>query len=132
MAETGSDRRDYPRLKCTLLVRYKFLSTTLKDPALETIYEGTTTNLSMGGLLMTGPIPHLDWLKDLLLGRISVGINFVLPGHEVPVKALSKLSWLEAKDEEAMSFRIGLRIVDIPGDHRRTLSEFLMQQTEIP
>ncbi len=132
MPASESDRREFPRLRCKLLIRYKMLSTAVQDPGMDQVFEGTTTNLSMGGLLLTGPIPNLDWVKDLLLGRINVGLNFLLPGQEVPAKALAKISWLEAKDEEAMSFRIGLRIVDMPADHRRTLSEFLMQQSEIP
>ena len=132
MPSADSDRREFPRLKCTLTVRFKFLSTAVKDPGMDQVFEGTTTNLSMGGLLMTGPIPNLDWVKDLLLGRINVGLNFALPGYDFPIKALSKMNWVEAKDEDAISFQFGLRIVDMPPDHRRAMSEFLIQQAPIP
>lgn len=132
MPGNESDRREFPRLRCALTVRYKFISSSVKDPGMEQVFEGTTGNLSMGGLLMTGPISNLDWVKDLLIGRINVGLNLFLAGRDDPVKALAKMSWLEAKDEEALYFRFGLRVVDMPAEHRRILSEFLItQQTQI-
>jgi hypothetical protein len=129
MAAVDSDRREFPRLKRGVPVRYKFLSSTVKDPAMERVCDGTTQNLSIGGLLLVGPVPRLDWVKDLLLGRITVGINILVPGQEDPVKCLTKVAWLEATDEAAVTLRVGLRILEIPADHRKVLSDFLIRET---
>ena len=132
MAPSETDRRDYPRLKRSLPLRYKFLSTTMEDPAFDRVNDGSTHNISLGGMLMVGPIPKLDWLKDLLIGRISVGVNLLLPGREQPVKCLTRVAWIEAVDQEAISMRMGLRIIDIPSDQRKVLSDFLLMETAPP
>lgn len=129
MPPAESDRRDYPRLKKSIPIRYKFLSSTVKDPAMERICDGTTANISMGGLLLVGPIPRMDWLKDLLLGKINIGLNLVIPTSVYPVKVLTRVAWLEATDEQAINMRIGLRIIDVPADHRKTLSDYLTAET---
>jgi hypothetical protein len=126
---SDSDRREFPRLKRNLPLRYKFITSHIQDPALDRVWDGSTHNLSIGGLLLQGPIPRLDWLKDLLVGRIHVGVNLLIPTHENPVKALTKVAWVEAIDEEAISMRMGLRILEIPADHRKILSDYLIYET---
>ena len=131
MSPTESDRRDYPRLKRSLPLRFKFISSAFQDPALDRVNDGATHNISLGGLLLVGPIPKLDWLKELLIGRISVGVNFLIPGHDIPVKALTRVAWIEAVDQEAISMRMGLRIIDIPSEQRKVLSDFLITETAV-
>jgi len=129
MSPTESDRRDYPRLKRSLGLRFKFICPSIQDPAMERVYDGATHNISLGGLLMVGPIPKLDWLKELLIGRISVGVNLLLPGQDHPIKVLTRVAWIEAVDQEAISLRMGLRIIDIPSEQRKVLSDFLILET---
>jgi hypothetical protein len=132
MAPAESDRREYPRLKRSLPLRYKFISSSIRDPAMDHVCDGATHNLSLGGLLLLGPIPKLDWLKELLIGRISVGVNFLIPGHEAPVKALTRVAWIEAVDQEAISMRMGLRIIELPAEQRKALGDFLFTETAAP
>lgn len=131
MPPSESDRRDFPRLKRSIPVRYKFISSTVKDPAMERICDGVTQNLSIGGMMLTGPVPRLEWLKDLLIGRMNIGVNLQLPGSDVPAKFLTKVAWLESTDEEAVSLRMGLRVLEIPPDHRKVLSDFLIRETAV-
>ena len=131
MSPSESDRRDYPRLKRSLPLRFKFISSSVQDPAMDRVSDGATHNISLGGLLMVGPIPKLDWLKELLIGRISVGVNLLLPGHEMPIKVLTRVAWIEAVDQDAISLRMGLRIIDIPSDQRKVLSDFLITETSV-
>jgi len=129
MSPSESERRDYPRLKRNLPLRYKFVSSSVQDPAMDRVNDGATQNISLGGLLLLGPVPKLDWLKDLLIGRISIGVNIHLPGQPAPMKFLTRVSWIEAVDQEAISMRMGLRIIDIPSEHRKLLSDFLLVET---
>ena len=124
-----SERREYPRLKFTVPVRYKFMSSHVKDAAMERVCDGVTQNVSMGGMLLQGPIPRLEWLKDLLLGRITVGVNLHFPGSEIPAKILARVAWLEAAEENSINMSIGLRILEIPPAHRKMLSDFLIKGT---
>jgi PilZ domain-containing protein len=129
MPPAESDRRDFPRLKRSVPVRYKFLSSTVREPAMDRVCDGVTQNISMGGLLLVGPVPRLEWMKDLLLGRINVGVNLLIPNLETPVKVLTRVAWIEAMDEQAISLRIGLRILEVPAEHRKILSDFLTMET---
>jgi hypothetical protein len=126
---SDSERREYPRLKHSLAVRYKFLSSTVKDEAMDRVCEGVTQNVSLGGMMILGPIPRLEWLKDLLLGRITIGINLYFPGSEIPAKCLTRIAWIEAAEENAVNLRMGLRILELPPDHRKMLSDFLIRGT---
>jgi len=132
VANGESDRRSFPRVRKAVPVRFKFLSSSVKDPEIEAVYEGSTQDLSLGGLLLLGPVPRMEWLKDLLLGHIQIGINLALPTSFTTVKALTRLSWIEARDPDALTFRMGLRVVDIPSDSRSALSDFLSKETRIP
>jgi hypothetical protein len=129
MPPSESDRRDYPRLKRSLALRFKFISSSIQDPAMDRVSDGATHNISLGGMLLLGPIPKLDWLKELLIGRISVGVNLHLPGQENPIKVLTRVAWIEAVDQDAISLRMGLRIIDIPSEQRKILSDFLITET---
>ncbi len=131
MPAAESDRRDYPRLKKTIPVRYKFISSHVKDPAMDRVCDGTTQNVSMGGLLLMGPVPRLDWVKDLLLGRITIGVNLIVPSQVHPVKVLARIAWIEAMDEGAINMRMGLRIIEVPTEHRKVLSDFLAIETSV-
>ncbi len=132
MGIDDSDRRDFTRIRTSVQVRYKFLSSAVRDPEFETVFEGSTINLSLGGLLLVGGIAKIEWVKDLLLGHIQIGVNLALPTSATPVKALTRLSWIEARDPDAMAFRMGLRIVDLPAESRSHLSEFLTREARIP
>jgi PilZ domain-containing protein len=124
-----SERREYPRLRFSVPVRYKFISSHVKDPVMDRVCDGVTHNLSMGGMRLEGPIPRLEWLKDLLLGRITVGVNLHFPGNPNPAKVLARLAWLEAAEPDSINMSFGLRILEIPPDHRKVLSEFLIKGT---
>jgi hypothetical protein len=122
---TESDRRDFPRLKQSVPVRYKFMSSSVKDEAMEQVCDGMTNALSMGGLLLVGRIPVMDWTKDLLLGKITIGINLYLPGTTTPVKFPTRCLWIEAAEQGSINMKIGLRILDMGPEQRRMVSEFL-------
>ncbi|HEU4395873.1 MAG TPA: PilZ domain-containing protein [Planctomycetota bacterium] len=125
----GADRREYPRIKHAVPVRYKFMSASLPDEDFERVCDGMTQNLSLGGLQLVGVIPNMDWTKHLLTGRVTVGINLYLPGTTVPVKFQTRCFWIEAPDDGSINMRLGLRIHEIATDQRRILSEFLTRAT---
>ncbi len=124
-----SERREFTRLRHNVGVRYKFISSSIQGPDIERVHDGTTGNLSIGGLLLVGPIPDLGWLRELLVGRMHLGVNVAIPPGIEPIKALTRVAWIEAVDDAARGVRLGLRIQEMPADHRRRLSEFLVKET---
>ncbi len=87
----NSERREFIRVRAELPVKYKLLS---DDAGFESdeILEGTTKNLSGGGLLLVGNIPNTDWITALLMERIVIGINLFLPDEGEAVKALTRVA----------------------------------------
>lgn len=93
--ESGMERREFVRINVSLPVRYKFLSPGAGKKSDE-VFDGTTTNISGGGMLLVGKIPSNDWLGDLLLQRVILGINVLLPDTEEPIKLLARVRWIES------------------------------------
>ncbi len=111
MAESfETERREFVRIKVDLPVRYKFLSKVVEVP--DEVFEGMTGNLGGGGLLLVGKIPDPAWFADLLMQRIVVGVNLLLPSTDQPIKALCRCAWLEAP-EGGHRVAMGLRFKEI-------------------
>ncbi|MHC4924262.1 MAG: PilZ domain-containing protein, partial [Planctomycetota bacterium] len=115
------ERRDAPRLRKSIAVRYKFLSDSVQEKVVDGVHDGRTSNISLGGMMLVGQVPDLDWLKGMLIGRIHIGVNLTLPGHAVPLKGLCAVSWIDSMDATARMTRIGLRFIEMPAEHKHAL-----------
>lgn len=121
------EKREFIRVRQSVRVRYKFLSKSMTEPEFEPIYEGTTENLSGGGLLLLGKVPKSAWLTDLLTHKILIGINLCLPAREDPIKALTKVSWIESADEKSMICKMGLQFRDITTHDKDSVFQFVIR-----
>jgi len=120
------ERREFVRVRAELPVKYKFLSqdmTVLSDE----VFEGSTSNVSGGGLLLVGQMPNSDWITGLLMERIVVGVNIFLPGDSDPVKALTRAAWIEALDERVQRCTLGLRFREITKEHVDRIFKFVIR-----
>ena len=107
------ERREFVRVRAEVPVRYRFLS---HDPAFEaTGYtEGTTRDVSGGGVLMDAQVPDPDWIPGLLTERIFLGIELDLPGEDEPVRALTRAAWVQAEVQgDSDCCLMGLRFKEI-------------------
>ena len=111
MAENGSERRQYVRVKVELPVRYKFFSQE-DDLEHKEEFEGKTRNISAGGMLLIAHIPNMDWITSLLRQKMYLGVRMELPERE-PVKALARVAWVGAMDEESRTCALGLSFKEI-------------------
>jgi c-di-GMP-binding flagellar brake protein YcgR len=120
------ERRDFIRVRAELVVKYKFLS---HEEGLVTdeVLDGTTSNLSGGGLLLIGAIPNTDWITGMLMERIVIGVNLMLPGDPEPVKALTRVAWVEALDGRAQRCSMGLRFKEITKEHLDKVFKFVIR-----
>jgi c-di-GMP-binding flagellar brake protein YcgR len=123
-----ADRREYIRIRSELNVRYKFLSMGATDPNMDKIYDGRVTNISGNGIMISGPIPDAHWIPELLMQRIVIGINFMLPNEEEPVKTLTRAAWIETADEKASLYRLGLKFKEITTKDTDKIFRFIIKE----
>ena len=107
--------------------KYKFLSN-MDEYQCEDIFEGVVVDLSRGGALLEGVIPHPDWIPGLLSGDIQIGMYIFIPQSE-PVKVLGTMRWsrpAQGTPPEQNRYDIGVRFEEISDDHKKSLSKFLI------
>lgn len=124
--EFNSARREFVRMNTDIPVRYKFLSKEI-DLGDERIHEGTTNCLSGGGCLLQGRVPSLNWIPALLMGKIQLGVNILLPSFDQPIKALCSTSWMEEIPEGSERCVIGMRFVTIDKEHQDQILKYLIK-----
>ncbi len=110
-----TEKREFVRVNASIPVRYKFLSHTVAVDV-EGIYEGSTSNVSSHGLLLTGKVPSLSWIPGLLMGEILLGVNMLLPYMDAPIKALTHVSWIEKFEKGSERCSMGLKFQEISKD----------------
>jgi len=121
-----SERREFVRIKVNLSVRYKLISQT--GEAVESkIREGTTQNLSGGGLLMVGSIPDIALIPDLLMAKIVIGVNLTLPDSSESIKALTRVAWAEAFEESSDKCALGLKFKEITKEDQDLIFRFIIK-----
>ena len=120
------ERREFIRVATACRVTYSFIAERPVLPAGET-FEGTTDNISGGGLKLVGELPGPDLIPDLLLGRAAVGVNVFLPGSPRPVRALTRTAWIELAEKKDHKFLIGLRFREISADDRERIVQFIIE-----
>jgi c-di-GMP-binding flagellar brake protein YcgR len=123
-----SERREFVRIKVALPVRYKFLSHDFGDEAVASqIHEGSTNNISGGGLLLRGRIPDLQWIPSLLMQRIVIGVNLHFPNDEMPLKALTRVAWIESLEEGTQKCSLGLRFHEIGREDEDRILQYIIR-----
>lgn len=121
------DRREYVRIQADIPVRYKFLAKHITTPVIENIYQGVTNNISGGGILLAGTVPDMSWVSELLMQRIVIGINFALPMDTEVIKALTRVSWIEAMDEKSQQCLMGLKFKEITTPDRDKIFKYIIR-----
>lgn len=123
----ATERREFFRTRCDVPVRFQFIAPHLRDAELAGHHEGVTNNLSGGGLLLQGTLPKLDWVPDLLMQKMAVGVTVLLPMDPSPVAALARVSWIETINERTRQCRLGLRFREITSQDRDRLFQFVIK-----
>ena len=124
--EYETEKREFVRIKTDVPVRYKFLSRTLEidDTA---VHEGRTRNISGAGLLLIGKLPKDEWLTPLLMEKIVVGVNIMLPYSEEPIKALTRVAWIEGVQEDSGDCALGLKFKEITKDSQDEIFRYVIR-----
>ncbi|MCK4908455.1 MAG: PilZ domain-containing protein [Planctomycetes bacterium] len=123
----GEEKREFIRVKLEIPIRYKFLCRHIQSPEIEKIYQGKTTNISGGGLLLFGIIPNLAWVPELLMQKIVMGVTFLLPDETDAVKCLARGAWIETIDEKTKKCNIGLKFQEITAADKDKIFRFIIK-----
>ena len=122
------ENRDYLRVKASVPVRYRFLSNTIQHPALGQVFEGETSDLSGGGILLEGKIPDEAWIPELLMERITLAVSIFLPDARGPVKALARTAWMNTGDGNCVDpCSMGLKFVEITREAQDRLFHYILE-----
>lgn len=121
-----TEKREFVRVHTDIPVRYKFLSRSIPVDS-EGIFEGTTANLSGSGLLLVGKIPGMSWIPGLLMGEILLGLNVLLPMMDAPIKALSRVAWIEAFQKGTDKCAMGLRFKEIAKENQDEILKYIIK-----
>lgn len=121
------ERREFVRVKLEIPIRYKFIAPYVKDERIERSYEGTTSNISGAGLLLKGPIPDFNWIPDLLLAKMVIGVNISLPTEMDPIKVLVRIAWVEALEEQTHYCTMGLKFKEITREDQDKILKYIIR-----
>jgi c-di-GMP-binding flagellar brake protein YcgR len=125
MSEFLSERRRYYRINCELDIRYKFISQCVEIKHTN-FFEGKSSNISVGGILIKGIIPELSYLPSLFLNEINVIVYIFLPRSSDAIKAIACVRHLEIIDRSLNLFNIGLEFTEISSESKNILSQFIL------
>lgn len=120
------DRKQFVRLSTDIPIRYKFLSKVI-DLGNDQIQEGSTSNLSAGGCLLIGKIPSLNWIPALLMGKILIGVNMLLPSLDDPLKALCRVAWVESFDEGNDRLSLGVSFEELAKESQDEVMKYIIR-----
>lgn len=120
------EKRDFLRVLIERPVRYRFVRRAAAGPERLEECDGSSVNLSGGGLLLSGPIPDVDWVVDLLMEKIVVMVEIDL-GLGERVKALTRVAWLEELDEETHVCKMGLKFKEITRQAQDQILNFIIE-----
>lgn len=117
------EQRKFIRVPMSLPVRYKFVST---EPGFreEAAREGRTDNVGGGGLLLTGQVPSVDWITELLMEKIVLAVTIELPDGK-PVQATARVAWLEAIDQNTEVCQLGLMFKEISAENQDRIFDYV-------
>ncbi|PCJ15501.1 MAG: hypothetical protein COB10_00970 [Planctomycetota bacterium] len=124
--ESFSQRREFVRLHTEIPVRYKFLSKEVEIPE-DSVFEGSTSQIGGGGLMLHGRIPSFNWIPALLMGKIHLGVNLLLPSLDQAIKGLCQVSWIEEIPENRDRCSVGLRFIDIQKEDQDQVIKYLIR-----
>ncbi len=122
----GMERRQFVRVRLEVPIRYKLVRPD-GQKVVEDLFEGNTTNISTGGILLNGKLPDPSFVVELLAQRIRIALNMAIPGDEAPVKAIARAAWIERLEEKSGIFPMGLSFDEISDADRSRIQRYTIK-----
>lgn len=124
------NKRRYVRIDTILSVRLK-----TNDGSVETIYEGTTNNISEGGLCMKVEENIDELLTNLAVDdfAFNVSIQLLKPDEAIEVDAVgrwtsSRIEWVKMPPYKRKVLNVGLAFRDVPEATRNLIQHHIQNR----
>lgn len=98
--QTGTDRRRFPRYKMALDVAFAPFKEGATPPALTTLVQTVTVDISSGGLCLYSDVRHP-------IGT-SLFCAVTLPGRAQPITVAGTVAWFQKDDFEIHGYKLGV------------------------
>lgn len=121
------EKREFVRIKVDIPIRYKYLSREVELGDDDKVFEGGTRNISGAGMLLIGKLPNPAWLTPLLMEKIVIGVNIMLPSVTEPIKALTRVAWIEAMPEGPDRCVMGLKFKEITKESQDSIFKYVIR-----
>ena len=121
------EKREFIRVRLEIPVRYKFICQHINNLMIEKTYQGSCNNISASGLLLTGQVPDFNWVPDMLLQKIVLGLYFLLPGELDMVKVIARAAWVGTLDEKTHDCQMGLKFKELTSEDKDQILRFIIK-----
>ncbi|MCX7702483.1 MAG: PilZ domain-containing protein [Planctomycetota bacterium] len=118
--------RQFGKIQADISVLYKFITKDTGTPE-QSVHQGTSRDISATGLTLRAQLPEPSILHSIISGNTYIGLNIILPNRESPVKALSRLIWLEIDERDPRFIHMGLKFVTIDKSDKDELTRFVIR-----
>ena len=123
MSIPSIEQRVFHRLTLQLQVSYRIVTARTGTGA--ELDDGTTINLSAGGLLLAVPTIAQNVVPELLEGQGTLDVRFGLGADQPPIVARCRVVWLQGPKKRGDGFQLGLKFVDLATAERERLHAYV-------
>ena len=132
MAMTNAERRKFFRIEVVAPIRFRLIEETTSKPLTDWM-DGSTADVSLGGLKVTAPMPEAQ-VEELVDEYVFVEFSCRLPGTPQDIAAIAEIVYFlrGGKASTAPTVTFGLSFVTIDNHAKDVIGEFIRQQINSP
>ncbi len=132
MAMTNAERRKFFRIEVVAPARFRLIEEKTSKPLTDWI-NGSTADLSMGGVKVTAPMPEAQ-VETLVDQYILIEFSCQLPGTPKAIAATATIAYFlrGATSSKATTVTFGLSFVTIDNSAEDLISDFIRQRINSP
>ena len=124
---SGYQRESYGYLKTnhSLKVDYAFVRTGMSA---EERLSGRAQYFGKNSFILQAELPKLSMVQELLTHKLKVEVYLHIPNEILPIKAVTRTSWIETIDPVSYKCKIGLTFETIDEDVKGKLYNFVISE----
>jgi c-di-GMP-binding flagellar brake protein YcgR len=112
--DTGTEKRQYPRVETRIPVRYKKQSDAAETPGSGSL----TGDVSEGGLKLS--------TKEVISAACNLSLELDIPTLTQPIRATSKVAWIKnANTGEDYEYEVGNEFMEITKKDQELISQYI-------
>ena len=132
MAMTNAERRKFFRIEVVAPARFRLIEEKTSKPLTDWM-NGSTADLSLGGVKVTAPMPEAQ-VETLVDQYIRIEFSCQLPGAPKAIAATASIAYFlrGATSPKATTVTFGLSFITIDNSSEDIISDFIRQRINSP